>query len=82
MDARYICMQPSFILKEVEVPPLALNAVMNALVRFMAQRARQVFVITCQIEVDAFLSRVEFNFGDTPRRSQPQSIGKQGFNLN
>jgi hypothetical protein len=40
MDTWQLCVQPSFILKEVEVPPVALKAVMNALVSLVAQRAR------------------------------------------
>jgi hypothetical protein len=60
-------------LEEVQVSPVALKTVMNALVCFMAQRARQVFGIAAEFEVDTFLRRAEFNIGYTPRSSQPQS---------
>ena len=48
----------------------------------MAQRARQLLGIAHQLEVDALLRRVEFNLGNTPRRSQPQTTGKHGFIFN
>jgi len=66
LDARHLCVQTGFILKEVQVPPLPLKAVINTLVDFVEQGERQVFGIAGEVEIDAFLIRVEFKSGITP----------------
>jgi hypothetical protein len=74
--------QPSFVLEEVQVPPLAFLSVMNALIEQATHGAGQTFGITGEIKVNATAGHVKVDVFNAPRGRQAQRTGEQRFDSN
>jgi hypothetical protein len=74
--------QPGLVLKEVQVPPLALEPVMHALPSSLAMGARQAIGLAGELEVDTPTCGVQFHFLNAPRLLQTQCAGEQRLNAN
>jgi hypothetical protein len=81
-DAWHLGVKPGFILEEVQVPPLTLLSVVDALVSKTTCGAGQTFGIARELKVDAPAGSVEVDFFNAPRRRQTQRTGEQGFDFN
>lgn len=81
LDARHLGVQPRFELKEVQVPPATVHAVVDQLMLGPAPRTDGPLAGVFHLEVDAALGRVEFDLGDVPRRLQAERGGEEGFDL-
>ena len=70
-------MQPGLELEEVKVPPLAADAVVNALIERTTTGTDQPLGGADKLEVDTSLDGVQIDLGDLPWRLQAGCSGEQ-----
>jgi hypothetical protein len=81
MHPWYFGVQVGLELKEIEVSPLTLKSIVDALLDSMASWAVQPLFIANQMKVNASLCRIEFDLLNPPWSNKAKCFGKEGFDI-
>ena len=78
-NAQHLGMQPGLELEEVQVAPVPLKLVMDALLGRLAVRTGCLFGLAVQLKINAPAAGVQLDLADHPGRLKTQRTGEQGF---